>query len=168
MSLYIRVSYGAAVSHPILEDNLNQVYPAGIPAGTPEQDFQPFEFSGTRMSPSAYQNAKVTYIKKDDGVWTDQWELIDMTPEEVAAKDQVLLENVNREKGFTLARATEAIISLTAKGDLAGVNAWTAFKTAIENYTPSTLSPLMPPLPTPPFVDITGTWRQGVSSNVYL
>jgi hypothetical protein len=157
MKLYIRVENGNAVFHPVFESNLLQVFPNGIP----ENDFQPFEHSGKTVIANDYQISSSTYVKREDGVWTEQWSVRDMTDEEKLKKQEDVTTSLNNRIAQFIRLCDEAVISLTINNDLAGVNAWIMHKESLQTYTPTTLIPLFPPLPTPPFKDQAGIWQKG-------
>lgn len=90
MNLYIETENGQIKNHPAFEDNLIQAFGA-IPA-----HWEPF----TRIErpvPSMYQilESDEPVYAKVDGVWTDVWTVRDMTAEEKAAKQQVVIDAFN-------------------------------------------------------------------------
>jgi hypothetical protein len=93
MNLYIQVENGQAVNHPAYESNLLQAF-GSIPNG-----WEPF----TRVEAPVLGVYEVLefdvpiYIKID-GVWTDLWNVRDMTAEEITAKQQATIEAFNSRK----------------------------------------------------------------------
>jgi hypothetical protein len=83
MNLYIETENGQIKNHPAFEENLIQAF------GAVPNNWEPF----TRVEqpiPSVYQilkNPEPTY-QKVNGVWTDVWELREMTAEEKSSKQQ--------------------------------------------------------------------------------
>ena len=85
MNLYIEIENGLPKNHPAFEDNLLQAFPA-IPL-----NWEKF----VRVERPNFINVGYKVVvgdnpnyEKVDGVWTDVWELRDMTPEEKSAKQQ--------------------------------------------------------------------------------
>lgn len=76
MKLYIQIENGVPVSHPALEDNLLGAF------GEIPPNWEPF----VRVAkPEVYLKKVVSdepEYKKVDGVWTDVWTLVDVSPEE--------------------------------------------------------------------------------------
>lgn len=81
MELYIQVENGNTVNHPALGDNLLQAF------GTIPDNWQPFvRVSSPKLE--IYQvlaNTEPTY-QFVDGVWTDVWQIREMTDEEKLQK----------------------------------------------------------------------------------
>lgn len=104
MKLYIKVENGVAVNHPQDEKNLLEVY-GEVPSG-----FEPF----TKVEKPLYgdEEDEVNKYKKltseqpsyqqVDGVWTEVWNVIDMTESERTEKDNML-----KNKQFTLITVSE-------------------------------------------------------------
>ena len=85
MNLYIQIENGQTVNHPAFEDNLLQAF------GSIPSNWEPFT-RVERPTPSIYQvldSEEPTY-QKVNGVWTDVWDLRDMTDAEKAAKQQAV------------------------------------------------------------------------------
>lgn len=83
MNLYIETENGQTKNHPAFEDNLLDAF-GSIPA-----HWEPF-VRVLRPTLSTYQilqNENPTY-EKVDGVWTDVWNVRNMTLEEMTAKQQ--------------------------------------------------------------------------------
>lgn len=77
MKLYIQVENGNTVNHPALEDNLLQAF------GRIPENWQPF-VRVSRPMPKLYEvleSVEPTY-EFVDGVWSDVWQIREMTPEE--------------------------------------------------------------------------------------
>ena len=90
MNLYIEVENGVTKNHPALEDNLIQAF------GSVPTNWAPF-VRVERPAPDVYQilvSDEPIYAKVD-GVWTDVWNLRDMTPEEKTAKQQATIDAFN-------------------------------------------------------------------------
>ena len=83
MNLYIKVENGQTIEHPALEENLIEVF------GEISSQWEPF----VRVEPpvlgdyEVFADPRVIY-QKIDGVWTDVYQVIQMTVEEKAAKEQ--------------------------------------------------------------------------------
>jgi len=84
--LYIQVQDGQTVNHPVLQQNLMDVF-GEIPAHFEEFTRIPMPNPGTL---GVFQKFQETYetpnYQKVDGVWQDTWTVVDMTAEEKAAK----------------------------------------------------------------------------------
>jgi len=89
MNLYIETENGQTKNHPAFEDNLIQAF------GSVPEHWELF-VRVVRPIPTVYQNVdeESTY-QKIDGVWTDVWNLRDMTAEEKVAKQQATLDAFN-------------------------------------------------------------------------
>jgi hypothetical protein len=89
MNLYIETENGEVKNHPAFEDNLMQAF------GEIPTRWEPF-IRVARPNPlyQIFTNDKPTY-KKVDGVWTDVWDLRDMTVEEKTAKQQIVIDSFN-------------------------------------------------------------------------
>lgn len=82
-NLYIKVINGKTVDHPVLAQNLFDVFP-GVPAEQfPALGYEPF----VRVELLVPQNKRFirTEYEKIDGVWTDVHYFEDLSPEEIAA-----------------------------------------------------------------------------------
>lgn len=96
MNLFIRVDEnGNAVEHPIFEDNFKEAYPHI------DVDNLPSEFAKfvrvPRPTLNIYQvlvSTEPTY-QKIDGVFTDVWDIREMTTEEKTIKQQATLNRFN-------------------------------------------------------------------------
>jgi hypothetical protein len=84
--LYIQVQDGQTVNHPVLQQNLMDVF-GEIPAHFEEFTRISMPNPGTL---GVFQKFQETYetptYQKVDGVWQDTWTVVDMTAEEKAAK----------------------------------------------------------------------------------
>lgn len=84
--LYIQVRDGQTVDHPVLQQNLMDVF-GEIPAHYEEFTRIPMPGLSTL---GVFQKFQETYetptYQKIDGIWQDIWTAIDLTPEEKAAK----------------------------------------------------------------------------------
>lgn len=82
MPFYIEVdSQGNSINHPIEENNLLAHLGIGNPNIIPLDKYQPFE----RLQPpeiESFEYYTVTYQKRPDGVWTDVFEIHELTREE--------------------------------------------------------------------------------------
>jgi hypothetical protein len=89
MNLYIETENGQTKNHPAFEYNLIQAFNS-----VPEH-WEPF-VRVEKPTPSVYQlvDAEPTY-QKINGVWTDVWNLRDMTAEEKLAKQQAVRDAFN-------------------------------------------------------------------------
>jgi len=90
MNLYIETNNGQTINHPAFEDNLIQAF------GSIPERFESFN-RVERPIPTAYQilvSQEPTY-QKVNNVWTDVWDLRDMTAEEKLAKQQFLRDAYN-------------------------------------------------------------------------
>ena len=83
MKLYIQVENNQPVNHPAFEDNLMQAF-GSIPNNW--ETFNRVE-RPTNLVYQVFESQNPVYAKID-GVWTDVWQLRDMTTEEKAAKQQ--------------------------------------------------------------------------------
>lgn len=87
MELYIQVENGNTVNHPALRDNLLQAF------GTIPDNWQPFvRVNSPKLE--IYQvlaNTEPTY-QFVDGVWTDVWQIREMTDEEKLQKQNEVKE----------------------------------------------------------------------------
>jgi hypothetical protein len=83
MNLYIQIQNGQPVNHPAFEENLLQAFGA-IPS-----DWEFFvRVDPSKISSYTLLTSQESTYQKIDGVWTDVWEVRDMTAEEKAAKQQ--------------------------------------------------------------------------------
>jgi hypothetical protein len=90
MNLYIETENGATKNHPAFENNLIAAFGA-IP-----EHWEPF-VRIERPIPNVYQtllSEEPTYAKVN-GVWTDVWDLRDMTAEEKTATQQAVITAFN-------------------------------------------------------------------------
>ena len=88
MNYYIEIENGVPKNHPASESNLTQAF-GQVPA-----HWEPF----VRTQPpvlTRYQvfNAENTTYQKVNGVWTDVWDIRDMTAEEKTARQQEVKNN---------------------------------------------------------------------------
>jgi hypothetical protein len=87
MKLYIQTENGQPINHPAFEDNLIAAF-GGVP-----DHWKPF-VRVERPTLGVYevlesQQAAYEFV---DGVWTDVWTVRPMTPEEVAVKQQAVID----------------------------------------------------------------------------
>lgn len=90
MNLYIEIENGQPKRHPAFEENLLQAF------GAVPEKFEPF-VRVERPRPSIYQvlDSNESTYQKIDGVWTDVWQLRDMTAEEKASMQQAVRDAFN-------------------------------------------------------------------------
>jgi hypothetical protein len=82
MNLYIEIENGQTKNHPAFEENLLQAFGA-IP-----ENWEPFvRVERPNNNYQIVENDAPTYTKID-GVWTDVWQVRDMTDEEKAIREQ--------------------------------------------------------------------------------
>jgi hypothetical protein len=128
MNLYIQIKNNQPFEHPAFEENLLQAF------GTVPEHWEPFVRVQCPV-PTIYQNVdeEPTY-QKINGVWTDNWNLRDMTSEEKLAKQQSNRDEFNRYVTYT----TEGINSITnLVYDIDEINGFihvTKFKTEVEKF----------------------------------
>jgi hypothetical protein len=93
MNLYIETdSNGNAINHPAFEDNLFAAF------GKIPDHWEPFvrpELSIPLVNVYQHLNSPDPIYKKVDGVWTDTWDIVDLTDEEKAAKQQAVKDEWN-------------------------------------------------------------------------
>lgn len=98
MELFIRIKEGQPFEHPIFGANFRQAFPEVDTANLPPE-FARFE----RVAAPAigvYEKLSVTYADRGDGVYHDAWTVLDLTPEEKAAKQQAV-KDAWAEHGFS-------------------------------------------------------------------
>ena len=77
MNLFIQIINSQPINHPVLEENLVQVY-GSVPEG-----WEVFiRTSPPPIGPYQRLNLEVTTYEKINGVWTDIWCIEEFTPEE--------------------------------------------------------------------------------------
>ena len=111
MNLYIETENGQTKNHPAYEDNLIQAF------GEIPERWEPFT-RVERPIPGVYQvlESNESTYQKIDGVWTDVWQLRDMTAEEKAAKQQAIVttfterEYASNWSAWTLDEATSTMV----------------------------------------------------------
>jgi hypothetical protein len=91
MKLYIKVENGQPIDHPAVEENLLQAFPDGIPFNWEPFNRIPFP---TLKWYESFANPHVVY-EKINGVWTDVFQVIQLTAEERAAKQQSVITEFN-------------------------------------------------------------------------
>ena len=157
MNMYIKVRNGIAVEHPALESNLLEAFPNGIPS-----EFEPFERSGVYAgsATSVFQKTISTYIKKENGTWTDVWSIVEMTEEEKQAKTAEITEKANKHISNLKIYANTMIVSCMAASDLNGVNIWTIYLNFVNSWVLIGVDPITPRITEPPFKDYVGNWVQ--------
>jgi len=157
MNMYIKVQNEIAVEHPALESNLLEAFPDGIPS-----EFEPFERSGVYAgsATSVFQKTVSTYIKKENGTWTDVWSIVEMTEEEKQAKTAEITEKATKHISNLKIYANTMIVSCMAASDLNGVNIWTTYLNFINSWVLIGVDPITPRITEPPFKDYAGNWVQ--------
>ena len=153
MKLYIKVENGSCTGHPVLEDNLFQAFPEGIPS-----DYKLFERKPFPVKVGDYEKAVCKYIKQND-VWSDEWTIVPLTDEEKNIKIQTLIENIKESVEFFKAQAKQMILMCTIDSDLNGVNIWERYLNMLNNWVFESAVPLTPPLPTKPFKNLENQWQ---------
>jgi hypothetical protein len=95
MNLYIETENEQSKNHPALENNLIEAFGA-IP-----EHWEPF-VRVERPILSVYQffNSEDPIYQKVNGVWTDVWDIREMTAEEKSAKQQIVKDNWARMPNF--------------------------------------------------------------------
>lgn len=92
--MLIRLENGVPVEHPVDEYNFRGLYPGvSFPRYLTPDDVEGFgfgmyEFSQIPEAPKYKKVVEGTPVKKDNGVWYQQWEIVDMNEEEKAAADE--------------------------------------------------------------------------------
>lgn len=108
MKLFIKLEYGNPVGHPLLEQNVRDLFTniewptiitpgfaASIGYGLYEQTAKP--------SVSRYQKAhEITPQRGDDGIWYQSWEIISQNAEEIAETDSKQAKLVRLERDSRL------------------------------------------------------------------
>lgn len=93
MELYIKVENGQVVSHPAYAHNLMQAFQM-IPEG-----WEPFVRTNPPEITAAQKlNTDDPKYHKANGVWTDLWEITELTAEEKAAKKEQVISEFNNRK----------------------------------------------------------------------
>ena len=90
MNLYIETNNGQTINHPVFEDNLIQAF------GSIPEHFEPFVRveKPNKLIYQILESDESTY-QKVNNVWTDVWNLRDMTAEEKLAKQQAVRDVFN-------------------------------------------------------------------------
>jgi hypothetical protein len=153
MKLYIKVEGGNFIGHPVLEENLLQTFPEGIPF-----DYELFERKPFPVKVGDYEKAVCKYVKQND-VWVDEWTIVPLTDEEKNIKIQYLLERTTEHVSFLKAQAKQMILTCTIDSDLNGVNIWEAYLNLLNNWVFESAVPLTPALPTRPFKNLENQWQ---------
>ena len=153
MKLYIKVINGVSIDHPSVESNLLEVFGGVIPS-----EYELFETTPNELVRGVFQVAERTYIKRNDGVWTDSWTIRDMTDSEKADETVKLVKDTERHMTFHKEMAQRGIAACLSGSDLDGVNAWSTYLVRCNNWVLQSLDPLTPPMPRPPYKNVLGVW----------
>jgi hypothetical protein len=94
--MLIKLEKGKAVGYPITNENFYQIYP-GIsfpfplyPAAVESFGYGMYEFSQV-PTPSTYEKViEVDPVQNEQDIWMQTWEVVQMTPEEIAEKNKQL------------------------------------------------------------------------------
>jgi hypothetical protein len=90
MNLYIEIKNGVTENHPAFESNLLQAF------GQIPTHWEPFLRVERPIDPYKIVEAEEPVYAKVNGVWTDVWQVRDMSAEEKTAKQQGVIVAFNK------------------------------------------------------------------------
>lgn len=110
--MLIKIENGQPVGYPITNENFYQLYPDTsfpfplYPAAVEPFGYGMYEFS-PQPTPGTYEKVvEVSPVKNDQGIWMQTWEIVPMTPEEVAEKNEQLRQQ-NKDEASSLLSETD-------------------------------------------------------------
>lgn len=89
-SLFIQIKDGQAFEHPITEENLKAVFKDFDP-NNPSENYARFVRKEPPV-PGIFQHVQTKYVKNPDGIWQDEYTLVEMTEEEKNEKRKLVKE----------------------------------------------------------------------------
>lgn len=92
MNFFIQIKDGNAYEHPIADWNLKMFYPDLDPLNPPE-GFEKFNRTTPPEEIGKFQKVIAKEYIKLNGVWSDNWEIVDMTEQEKQEKIKFIKEN---------------------------------------------------------------------------
>jgi hypothetical protein len=128
MNLYIKVINGICVDHPAFEDNLLDAFQGNIPP-----EWEPFVRVEKPTFTKVFQviSEEPTY-QKVNNVWTDVWDVRDMTIEEQNSKTQQIAIELTAYQQNRVNFIQERISTFT---DANAIAAWQDCLTKTQNWT---------------------------------
>jgi len=158
MKLFINVIDGVPNEHPAYEENLLQAFPEGIPS-----TFEPFERTpiDRNFTPTSLQKITCTYVKNENGVWRDLWQVEELAGLEREAKITQLTSQVNETLSRMKLNTQNAISKCMEHSDLSGLAAWSDFLDKLNAWQLISVAPLSPELPAFPKRNAEGLWVSG-------
>lgn len=140
MTMFIQIVDGNPVGHPVVEDNLRALFPGRVfpVIYTPEYveplGFGMFEFTQVPEAPRFKKAVEVTPVKRDNGIYYQSWEIVDMTVEEQAEATEKQAQRVRAERDFKLLRCDWTQIADSPLQPEAKA-AWATYRQALRDVT---------------------------------
>jgi hypothetical protein len=154
MKLYIKVIDGKTIDHPAFEENLLYAFPDGIPV-----EFEPFERILDDRKPGFYEKTVCSYVKNENGVWQDKWQIVSMSQEERQVQETKVTDQINDILKKRKETAKDMIIHYLKLSELNSVNVWQSYLERLNNWSLISLDPITPTLPNIPIKEsLTNDW----------
>lgn len=106
--MLIRLKNGIPTGHPVDDYNFRTLHPGvSFPRYLSPDDVEPlgfglYEFSQVPEAPKYKKVVEEAPVKKDNGIWYQQWNVVDMDDEEKSQADQQKADRVRAERSFRL------------------------------------------------------------------
>jgi hypothetical protein len=107
--MLIRLENGIPTGHPVDDYNFRTLHPGvSFPRYLSPDDVEPlgfglYEFSQIPETPKYKKVVEETPVKKENGIWCQQWNVVDMNAEEKLTADAARAEEVRLERSSELA-----------------------------------------------------------------
>lgn len=145
IALYIKVENGATVDHPVMPDNLMQVF------GKIPDNYEPFmRFSCDQRTPlDVFEvlDEQAPLYAKVNGVWTDALRKRDMTPSEREEKIEFILKDLRIVQKELVQNAKAQLLQETHPMAISRLKEYIAKMESLELTWDNRLE-LQPPIPT--------------------
>lgn len=110
MTMFIKLDNGQPIGYPITQENMESLFPEFnfnrilTPALINPLGFGIYEFSQEPIVIERYKKKQEIYppILHENGIYYQQWDIVDMTPEEILQKDLEKAEMVRAERDWLL------------------------------------------------------------------
>jgi hypothetical protein len=109
--MLIRLENGIPTGHPVDDYNFRTLHPGvSFPRYLSPDDVEPlgfglYEFSQIPEAPKYKKVVEETPVKKENGIWYQQWNVVDMNAEEKTEADEEQASLVRFERSFRLKKS---------------------------------------------------------------
>lgn len=155
MTMFIKIENGIPVGHAVVEDNIRALFPdrtlpnLWTPQAAAEIGFGMYEFTQIPVVPNLKKVIEVTPTLRDNGIYYQTWQVVDMTEEEKVVATEQQKDRVRMERNFKLmncdwTQLADAPLSVEQK------LGWTTYRQQLRDITTQSGFPWDITWPIPP------------------